>query len=695
MLGAIRRGVFGLLDPSSPLVPVYLPLRRGRRGVRGEIRMLTLLKPKHLLCCTLESVWLDDPGIFTALSYCWGDSSRKKTILVNGTEVKVTENLHDALEELVSMNVVRVWIDAICINQADLEERSHQVQHMKFIYSAATEVISWIGNASHDSREALELLRSPTLHGVASRTWEIDTVSLEDRRQHWAMLDNLFDRPYWRRIWIIQEVAVAAKVRVICGEDEISWDELATANTVYERWRPAELASKHRGGNYSYVQNITIFRQQIALEEPISLLLAMSKTQKALSTDPRDKIFALLGLCCDGSTLVPSPNYVQSVDDVLRDMTRKMMRTFRSLDIMFAGSSQIDSHSSQRSRPSWAPDLLSRNALNAFDSKNDEPSPLTSEIKGFLLTDGMFRNDILRIQGLVYGTVGYCSRELNNNVIANHFDSQLGQAGDYYSGISEFRDAVSECLFGKEGQHESSADMNQIEARRRLLDLVLGRNKAGLLDLRHFIHDFHVGSHNPMCGLLDELDISRTEFGSHFERFLCHHPDYEADYESTLLTTTRKFLGEASRVIENARIINNWRNPNLFQKVKAGLTNKLKSESQRQIQYTEHRVFARYFLSAALEKRQLIILQTGQVGRASGFTRPGDKICRIRGCSRPVVLREEGAIQGNAKYRLVSDATLSFSKKDVSNYSIFVEKGREHWWERADLKESIETFEVS
>ena len=99
-------------------------------------------------------------GSYEALSYCWGDYKLTKTILVDGCLFKVTENLESALrclrDDSVTAGRVRtLWVDAICINQADVPERNHQVSQMQRIYADAEEVLVWLGPASSDSGIAI------------------------------------------------------------------------------------------------------------------------------------------------------------------------------------------------------------------------------------------------------------------------------------------------------------------------------------------------------------------------------------------------------------------------------------------------------------------------------------------------------------------------------------------------------------
>ncbi|KAL2672588.1 hypothetical protein Neosp_013301 [[Neocosmospora] mangrovei] len=126
----------------------YKPLDTGK----SEIRMLKLpAKPSNNF--ELIIVSLDDDPEYAALSYLWGDPQEREIITVQGHEVGVTKSLATALSRLCqgqsSLQTDYLWADAICIDQANLSERSQQVQLMGRIYSSALVVYSWVGPSDH------------------------------------------------------------------------------------------------------------------------------------------------------------------------------------------------------------------------------------------------------------------------------------------------------------------------------------------------------------------------------------------------------------------------------------------------------------------------------------------------------------------------------------------------------------------
>jgi hypothetical protein len=174
---------------------------------------------------------------YRALSYCWGNPNVTKPITVDGVEFRATVNLEAALRQLRADDFAQrhirgddatpLWIDSICINQRDINERSLQVQQMKIIYSMASEVVVWLGEAADGSDEAFDMLRS--VHYGVHRFAAANSGNFDQPIPlSWHSFNYLFVRPYWRRVWIIQEIAVADEIRVCCGSQQVNWNDIET-----------------------------------------------------------------------------------------------------------------------------------------------------------------------------------------------------------------------------------------------------------------------------------------------------------------------------------------------------------------------------------------------------------------------------------------------------------------------------------
>jgi len=156
---------------------------------------------KARIGCRLFDYPLQELGegthLYEALSYVWGDSNNLRSISVDEHDLPITINLHAALSSLRDRFIDRIiWVDAICINQGDVEEKGMQVQYMAEIYSKASRVIVWLGEAENDSDRALEEIR------LAAD--EMSSKPLVNKLAKQAIL-TLLQRSWFQRIWVREQ----------------------------------------------------------------------------------------------------------------------------------------------------------------------------------------------------------------------------------------------------------------------------------------------------------------------------------------------------------------------------------------------------------------------------------------------------------------------------------------------------------
>ena len=187
-----------------------------------------------------ENVSLENAPVYEALSYAWGESRKTGSISCGSESIAVTQNLATALVQIRDPDKIRtLWIDQICINQDDVDERNKQVALMGKIYSKAEKVVVWLGDGHPDDGMAFDfaprlLSYLPPLsagHGVTRRGLVARHALPLIDCPGWIALSRIFSRPYFRRSWIIQEVALARHAAVHCGPYVIDWDVLATASS--------------------------------------------------------------------------------------------------------------------------------------------------------------------------------------------------------------------------------------------------------------------------------------------------------------------------------------------------------------------------------------------------------------------------------------------------------------------------------
>lgn len=155
---------------------------------------------------------------YEALSYTWGPQDVQRPILINGMRFKISQHLHDMLLSRRSVFAHRfIWVDALCINQEDAQERTKQVLHMRKIYMRAGRVIAWLG-ASFDTAMAAYTLRELS-HKVQTEPARPDRLLPSDfRSPHWRAFVKVFlQNQYFSRAWILQETALGFNLQFYVG----------------------------------------------------------------------------------------------------------------------------------------------------------------------------------------------------------------------------------------------------------------------------------------------------------------------------------------------------------------------------------------------------------------------------------------------------------------------------------------------
>jgi hypothetical protein len=190
-----------------------------------EIRLLTVVSgdESSLIACKIHHASLTTRPAYKALSYVWGSQlSDGEVLVLEGYEVPATKNLIDALRQIrqpTGGESVFLWVDALCINQDDVAERSQQVSIMHEIYSSAERVVIWLGEAGNGSDDAFDSLQAMVELPEEGEQSVDDDHRVSVMRQCSSFFTSLSEQRSWfSRIWILQELALASKdPLVLCG----------------------------------------------------------------------------------------------------------------------------------------------------------------------------------------------------------------------------------------------------------------------------------------------------------------------------------------------------------------------------------------------------------------------------------------------------------------------------------------------
>ncbi|KAH6692764.1 heterokaryon incompatibility protein-domain-containing protein, partial [Leptodontidium sp. MPI-SDFR-AT-0119] len=250
---------------------------------------------------------------YEALSYIWGGEEKLCSILIKGQDLYVTINLHSALLRLRHRSLARIlWVDAICIDQEHLEERGQQVRLMAMIYSKAYCVIVWLGGMTDDVKGALECIECAANEDLTQRS---------NRKMGETVVSNLLKRQWFQRIWVLQEVAAARHVIVAMQKSQQlsytafpAFHSLLSLTNLIER---AGLRSKHTP---------TLLQPYSLRISSLAELVDMFRSRQA--SNPRDKVYALLGMSSDDpGTAVLQPDYNISWEELFQNLVRFILGT--------------------------------------------------------------------------------------------------------------------------------------------------------------------------------------------------------------------------------------------------------------------------------------------------------------------------------------------------------------------------------
>jgi len=287
-----------------------------------EIRLLRLL-PKNdegIIECTMQTYNHDDRPPYQALSYTWGPNIAYDDIEINGVKIPVRENLWSFLhQQQLHGNHGPFWIDALCIQQSNVDERNHQVQMMGPIYKGAEKALVWLGKEKDDSDLALRFLKrawNPMLYN------EVFGYSTDIAHS----ILSFCKRTYWSRMWIVQEIMLACHIEIHCGPGMLEWLKLSELYSHLDaRSTRAGLTDQNDVDTplYHFILgspaiSIAAMKRYADLERnsraTFSSLLETYRDHKC--EDIRDKVYALVGVERYSSLEV---NYHKSVAETLLD----------------------------------------------------------------------------------------------------------------------------------------------------------------------------------------------------------------------------------------------------------------------------------------------------------------------------------------------------------------------------------------
>ena len=306
---------------------------------------------------------------YTAVSYTWGGLAFSRHIFCDGNSsiLEVTPNVDSLLRHLRKAFKPRyLWIDAICLDQANAAEKAVQIPLMGEIYTQARKVRIWLGEGDKESAMVFAFLRTASsirLHGPDFTEWLLDQAQSIFGNRSTAPIEEFLCRSWFSRRWILQEAKLARQATVHCGNDTIPWPWLASSFSI--------LRGATRTGHVNF---------QLSPEalEALNAVYMLSRTSRphllhylwhfhsSECRDVQDRIFSLYGMLSDEDRNVPV-TYTSSWTDICQEHALACFRAGQAnyvLSHLFAFGPLNSGNST--SIPSWVPDWSGRRQKTLF-----------------------------------------------------------------------------------------------------------------------------------------------------------------------------------------------------------------------------------------------------------------------------------------------------------------------------------------
>ncbi|WPB02388.1 uncharacterized protein RHO25_007022 [Cercospora beticola] len=345
---SIPRVISTSLNSPNPAALFHRKLSR-----TDEFRILRIARGRGTsLCCFLDHHTLASPPKYEAMSYCWGVEKASRTITSGDLEgFPISEHLWRALNRLRMPHQDRlIWIDALCINQLDVDERNQQIALMRRIYSTALRTVIWIGDLQPerptcsrgfaDEGDAdLTLCVHPGLAEIEHEN------AVEDLRLDLQHLQKHSDTDegadvWWRRLWCAQEVHFSKRPpSVYIGPHAVKW---------------AHFCSLFDSASHALAPFLSL---QHTVPDSFSQLVLM--TGALHCSDPRDRVFALLGMAHRAAQAL-KPDYRKSIISIIEDACLYLIQESGTVDVLLDERITRSIYGREELHdviPSWIPDL--------------------------------------------------------------------------------------------------------------------------------------------------------------------------------------------------------------------------------------------------------------------------------------------------------------------------------------------------
>ena len=366
---------------------------------------------------------------FEAVSYVWGSEDKADMILCNGRKLNITENLAKVLRRLRYRQQSRwLWVDAVCINQDDIQEKNHQVKAMARIFTNSTNTLFCLqADPLFESHAKAVITFYNQIFDAWSRTPEQGPwVYRLFEGPNWEHFIRFFSCEWWRRVWVIQEYGLSVDGVFIYGEEEISRDEvfkvLSSLNTLGPALRVHKTFRQHEDTLNRAYSLIQIYPGRRRSGQRKDFLDVLKCTRMNSATIRHDYVYALLTHPSVRDShiyaVIVEPDYSKSLSQVYTETAISIMNETRNLQLLASvvhESEDVDPF--KTGFPSWAPQWHIRKRCTSLGTLPTIPMDNSNLFSnGIALPKYEIEGKVLKVIGYavdqVEDLIGYFPREL-------------------------------------------------------------------------------------------------------------------------------------------------------------------------------------------------------------------------------------------------------------------------------------------
>ena len=476
---------------SSESTFVYTPLNLSK----AEIRVLVLYPggQDDELILTFDVVQIQEGSEydFEAISYRWGSPDGEHQISLDGRSFVITASQHQMIQDLRdTQSVRRIWIDALCINQEDLRERSHQVQLMRRIYSLARVVCIWLDHKIDETSPVFQ--KFLTFHSVR----EPDAI-LKEEDFFWQPICSALKAEYFDRLWVQQEMSNARSIIVQCRTTT-----LPTACTLnfLNTWADIDFAKAMGTARPNRKDLISVapclrfqrilsgYNTTLTESSSPGLLEVLHHSKDLKCTDERDIIYGIMWLAQDWQEGDLVVDYTKTVSEVFTETMISYLNAYNSIAFLeHANRTYHRSEGSKDESPSWAPDWrkschCGNSSLKGIGPRKKGKQPVAQISGNFLYSTGIKITTVLHVYPDLLGRKSTSARLTpvpartffeTFNLIITESEFPRGRENRFVHLLSLIIESALSADFEREGTIDSIAKLFQVVS-----DLVLHKSKS-------------------------------------------------------------------------------------------------------------------------------------------------------------------------------------------------------------------------